>query len=580
MGRKWGSMRGKRKSITRVLGVVTILTISTLSLVGCGDGTKNIDEKYDYKSEDSSEDAYTIAYANIINIDAAVKYKQDSVLNDVSNIQLMYGEYDKALQTIDLALAFSDDMMLITNKIKLLEKFSDYEARDLLVEQVISEQSDNYLLMNLDDKLYFNFLLISNYDNQTAIENYFKILEDDVDESYLDGIYNNLGWAYLNLYDYENAKIYCEKALEYDPTDSITLSNLGNCYYGLDDNEKALEIYDQAMQSDPYNTYAIFGYASAAQSLENYEDAIEVWNQYLTILPNDVDGWDGLYGCYLSIEDVEGQNVCLDALISLAPDNRSYAYDQLIVQQELATLFDPDEVIRTYRKATNDFEANWLIADFTYNYVSAEQGLKLYETVLAVDAMEYWEFASLAEDAYYLDETELLSRILDVTEASLSKEERLEIEAYLYYYDEDADRLMAVASEIVAINPENGYGYEYLGDAYYFAENYEKASASYELALTYSEDTYYSSKALTDCLILLGRIDEAALMNNQLLEDYPNDATLHVNQARIEMKTGNGAAAIDHLVTASVLSEYLGDIFETYEELAPLKGNPALSGIK
>ena len=573
-------MRGKGKSLFRALGIVTILTISALSLVGCGDGTKNIDAKYDYTSEDGSDDAYTIAYANIINIDAAVKYKQDSVLSDVSNIQLMYGEYDKALQTIDLALAFSDDMMLITNKIKLLEKFGDYEARELLVQEVINEQSDNYLLMNLDDKLYFNFLLISNYDSQTAIENYFDILEEDVDDSYLDGIYNNLGWAYLNLYDYENAKIYCEKALEYDPTDSITLSNLGNCYYGLEDYENALEIYDQAMQSDPYNTYAIFGYASAAQSLEYYEDAIEIWNQYVTILPGDMDGWGGLYGCYLALEDLEGQNLCLDALVSLAPDNRGYAYDQLIVQQELATLFDPDEVIRGYREATNDFEANWLIADFTYNYVSTEQGLKLYETVLAVDAIEYWDYASLAEDAYYLGEDDLLTRVLDVAEASLSREERLEIEAYLYYYDEDAERLMAVASEIVAINPENGYGYEYLGDAYYFAEDYEKAASSYELAATYSEDAYYSSQALVDCLILLGRIDEAALMNNQLLEAYPDDATLYVNQARIEMKTGNGAAAIDHLVTAMSLSEYLGDIFESYEELAPLKGNPALSGIE
>jgi len=566
-------MKEKAKLPWHLLMTVTGLLVMTFSLGGCTQGPVNIEANQD------SADAYTIAYGNMVKLDAAAKYKQQSVLYDVSNIQMMYGEYEKALETVNLALEFSDDMMLVTNKIKLLEMFSAYEERDALVQQVVAEKWDQYPLMTLDDQLYFNFLLISNYDNETAIENYLEILENGVEEEYYDDIYNNLGWAYLNLYDYENAMLYCLKSLEYEPDDSITLSNLGNSYYGLDDLANAFSTYEKSMQSDPYNTYAVYGYALTAQALEKYDVAIDTWNQYVSVLPMDVDGWSGLYECYLAVEDLEGQSECLDALITLAPDDRGYAYDKLIVQQELGILLDPYEAISDYQISMGDFEAEWLVADFTYNYGSPDQGLPLYEALLTGDPLTYWDYSSLAEDAHYYEENELLERILVEVETNLSREERLEIEAYLYYYDENADKLFEVSSEIIAINPESGYGYEFLGDAFYFAKDFESAAVTYGLAATYSEDPYYSSQAQVDCLILLDRVEEANQLNEQLLASYPDDAYSYVYQARIDMKMGLEADAIENLVIALSLSDYLDDIFETYSELAPLKGHPSLEAI-
>ena len=155
----------------------------------------------------------------------------------------------------------------------------------------------------------------------------------------------------------------------------------------------------------------------------------------------------------------------------------------------------------------------------------------------------------------------------------------MQIEAYLSYYDEDPEKLMNAALEIVAINPESGYGYEYLGDAYYFVEDYEQAAASYGLAVMYSEDTYYSSQAQVDSLILSGDVEQANQVNAQFLETYPDDAYGYVYQARIAMKMGTTEAAVDQLITAMTLSDYLENIFETYEELAPLKGRPELESI-
>lgn len=515
----------------------------------------------------------------MVNLDAAAKFKNADIFYKVSNIQIKYGLYDKALETVNRGLSFSDDMMLVTNKVDLLERFGDYDARDALAQQVIVGQREHYSGMSLEEKLNYNYLLIINEENASAIANYLKILESGVEDSYWAGIYNNIGWAHLNLYDYANAKLYCEKSLEFEPGDSNILSNLGNSHYGLEEYETALGYFDEAILRDPFNPYAIFGYASTSQKLENYDAAINVWTQYVDMFPMDRDGWKGLYGCYLMIEDLDGQEKCLEALVSLAPAERTYAYDTLIVQLELGNIIDRYEMTSVYRKAAGDFEADKLFADFSYNYVSDVDGTGLYNELLSNYALTYSEYASLAVDLYYLDDLELMDSVLETVEENLSREERLEIEAYLYYYDEDPERLMNVALEIVNINPESGYGYEYLGDAYYFIGDYEQAAVNYGLAVTYSEDSLYSSQAQVDALILFGDIKQANHLNVEFIESYPEYAYGYVNQARIAMKMGSNEAAVEHLITAMTLSDYLENIFETYEELAPLKDRPELESI-
>ena len=564
-----------KRSLIQLIKAFSILTMTIFFLSGCTNPVANIDPAL----ANTADDDYTIGYANMINLDAAEKHQNTDVLYGVSKLQIMYGEYGKALETINRAMTFSNHVGLIANKVNMLERLGDYEGRDALLSQVLSEQQARYPEMDIEEQLYYNYLLISNFENELAIENYMTLLSSELADPYLDEIYNNIGWAYLNLYDYDNALIYCTKSLEITPDDSITLSNLGNCYYGLGDYESAVTYYEQSMNSDPYNSYGIYGYASANQYLENYDDAIFGWSKYIELLPGDVDGWDGLYACYLATEDLAGQENCLATLVGLAPDVRSYAYDYLIVQQELGNPIDPAVSLAGYRDAMGDFEADRLYADFTYNYVSDIEGATLYEDLLTYQGLAYTDYSALAEDVNYLGDADLLARVMDAAEGELGREARLEIEAYLYYYDEDAEQLIKVASEIIAINPESGYGYEYLGDGYYYAGDYAKAAQNYGMAVLYNEDAYYASGAQVDLLILLGNLTEAQRLNQLFIEANPDDAYGYVYQARIEMRSGETERAVTNLVTAISLSDYLDGIFDTYEELAPLKDRPELSSI-
>ncbi|MCA0386587.1 MAG: tetratricopeptide repeat protein [Firmicutes bacterium] len=564
-----------KRSLIQLIKALSLLTMTIFFLSGCTNPVANIDPAL----ANTADDDYTIGYANMINLDAAEKHQNTDVLYGVSKLQIMYGEYGKALETINRAMTFSNHVGLIANKVNMLERLGDYEGRDALLSQVLTEQEARYPEMDIEEKLYYNYLLITNFENELAIENYMTISSSIYAEPYLDEIYNNIGWAYLNLNDYDNALIYCTRSLEITPDDSITLSNLGNCYYGLGDYESAVVCYEESMNSDPYNSYGIYGYASANQYLENYDDAIIGWSKYIELLPDDVDGWDGLYACYLATEDLAGQENCLTTLVGLAPDVRSYVYDYLIVQQELGNPIDPMVALAGYRDAMGNFEADRLYADFTYNYVSDIEGAALYEDLLTYQGLAYTDYSALAEDVNYLGDADLLARVMYAAEGELGREARLEIEAYLYYYDEDAEQLIKVASEIIAINPESGYGYEYLGDGYYFAGDYAKAEQHYAMAVTLNEDAYYARRAQVDTLILMGKLDQANQLNHQFIDAYPDDAFGYVYQARIVIKNGSIEKAVDYLEKAISLSNYLGDIFDTYEELAPLKDRPELSSI-
>lgn len=574
-----GRMKEQRKMMWQVISVIIAMILTTVIMVGDIQSTLNVKSNIKYsflKNSEENEDALSIAFANVINLDSALKEKQLNVLYIVREIQTKYGEYEKALKTIDMELELSYDMPTMLEKIELVGKIDNDFTQEVVLDQVIDKQARQYQNLGLEEKLNYNYLLILNNQNLEAIENYKEILLWNTDVSYLGTINNNIAWAYLNLNDYVNAKIYCNIALKYDADDSIALSNLGNSYYGLDEIQKAYDTYDKALKIDPENAFGLYGLASAANDLEKYDVARDAWIKYVALKPKDVDGWDGLYDCYLVNQDLDGQNECIENMILLDPTNSRYTYDYLIIQHEMNSFIRPNRLVSAYRKAAGDFKADSLVAYFTYNYLSVDDSLKLYEDLVEKYDLTYNEYLSLAGDVYYLGETPIYESVLNKIEAKLGREDRLEIEANIYYEDEITYKLLEVTKELIEINPKSGYGYEYLGDAYYFKKDYENAEANYDIARHYVENPAYSMMARVDCLILLGATERANHLNLDYIASYPDDEYGYIYQARIEMKKGHEKEAIEQLLIANSISDNLGNVIEYYEELAPLKNNSSL----
>ena len=81
-----------------------------------------------------------------------------------------------------------------------------------------------------------------------AIEEYNKAIKLNPN---LAGAYNNRGFAYHNLKEYEKAIKDYNKAIELNPNLTDAYNNRGVAYYNLEEYEKAIKDYNKAIELDP-----------------------------------------------------------------------------------------------------------------------------------------------------------------------------------------------------------------------------------------------------------------------------------------------------------------------------------------
>lgn len=132
--------------------------------------------------------------------------------------------------------------------------------------------------------------------------------------------FNNLGWAYNELEDYERGLEYIEKSLLIVPNQDGEYVNKGNALYGLYEYEAALESYDQALAIGD-EKYAYYGKGRALFDLERYEEALEQFDIYLGMDESDLDGFEAKIYTLLQLGRYEDASRLADDLIRQEPDN-------------------------------------------------------------------------------------------------------------------------------------------------------------------------------------------------------------------------------------------------------------------
>lgn len=90
---------------------------------------------------------------------------------------------------------------------------------------------------------------------ENAIQDFEKSLinSDEIEQSLN---YNNIGFAYSNLGEYQKAKKALIKSLELDETEPFALNNLGFVLSKLGEVEKGLNLINQSIKIAPENSYA------------------------------------------------------------------------------------------------------------------------------------------------------------------------------------------------------------------------------------------------------------------------------------------------------------------------------------
>ena len=99
-------------------------------------------------------------------------------------------------------------------------------------------------------------------------------------------VMNNLAAVFIELKNYPEARLLCERLLELHPEDETALLNLGNCQLKLDSAEVALLSYDRALGVKPEYADALNSRGSALLELKRLQEALESCDRALALKPD------------------------------------------------------------------------------------------------------------------------------------------------------------------------------------------------------------------------------------------------------------------------------------------------------
>lgn len=482
-------------------------------------------------------------------------------------------KYEDALSTIDTIIDKKDDFIVRKLKYDTLYDMGEYDKAEEFLNEILNGYEETFDTIDMESKMEYCYFLVSASRNHKAIQKYKTLISEDTDPYYLDLIYNNMAWAYINIDDYENAVIYCKKSLEISPDDSITLLNLARSYQKLDNIEEAEQAYRDAYSSDHDRITALYELGTLLQNKDekDIDELIQLWEAYTTLDPTNENGWINLYEIYIEASMEEKSIVTLKKIVDMVPDYSDYVQLLLKYYDENGDTTSYDNLLVQYRLETSSTEVDNLIALYTYKYKSHEEGLKLMADILEENKEYMWSSYNLIE-TMYLDNDESFDDIINLVDEKYGSDTRMDIEEELYYDYDDSKGLKELAYRMIEKNGESSYAYEILGDISYYDDQYKDAYDSYTKALTLGESMEYVQMNLLDCEISLKLIDDAIGRLSKISEQ--NDSPiLNVHKARIEYLSGNENQAIDDLILAIKESGSILYILDDYEEIKAIKDN-------
>ncbi|MGC1709604.1 MAG: tetratricopeptide repeat protein [Nitrosotalea sp.] len=175
--------------------------------------------------------------------------------------------------------------------------------------------------------------------------------------------YHVNGTVSYNLREYDKAIEEFDKAIAYDPNDTLAHFKKGESLYQLGRYDEALKAYDEVIRINPNYDDAHFGKGNVLFDIERYDEALKAYDEVIRINPN---GYGGHFNKALIFEKLDRKEESLqeyDKAIRLAPNNadvhnnkanvlkRSGDLHEAMEEVDLALGIDSDDVVFLLTKA-------------------------------------------------------------------------------------------------------------------------------------------------------------------------------------------------------------------------------------
>ena len=368
-----------------------------------------------------------------------------SIHPDNESLMLRFGKYlvydakyTTALHYLNSRFS-SYDFELYLLKIECLLHLDLYaEAYELTAEILNDEDTDLDVILS---ELGFLYAGAEYYDE--AILYFEKSLE--YDPSNIE-VLSDLAYAYEVKADFASAIIVCNQILDADPYSLDSWIMLGKLYSFEEDFEKAIDAFDFALALDETNMLVLKLKAHCLLLSERSEEAVVMLKECISMSPDESLLYLSLSECYMSLEqysDVLKTLVAYEELVGETPESMAKKAHVYLLQGKI------DESVEFIDKALNadsdSFDVN-MIAGEVYLRLNIPSGAEIfYKKALSLNEDNAEEVLEKLVSVYLrkdeiLNAIECQERLLEVTESAQAQEKL----ALLYMESGDKESFHAI----------------------------------------------------------------------------------------------------------------------------------------
>ena len=329
-------------------------------------------------------------------------------------------KYTTALHYLNSRFS-SYDFELYLLKIECLLHLDLYaEAYELTAEILSDEDTDLDVILS---ELGFLYVGAEYYDE--AILYFEKSLEYDPNNI---EVLNDLAYAYEVKSDFASAIIVCNQILDADPYSIDSWIMLGKLYSLEEDFEKAIDAFDFALALDETNINILKLKAHCLLLSERSEEAIEMLKECIKMSPDESLLYLSLAECYMSLElykDVLKSLSAYEDLVGETPESMAKKAHAYLLQGKI------DEAVEFIDKALNadsdSFDVN-MIAGEVYLKLNIPSGAEIfYKKALTLNEENAEEVLEKLVSVYLrkdelLNAIECQERLFEITESAQSHE--------------------------------------------------------------------------------------------------------------------------------------------------------------
>ncbi|MDD3740290.1 MAG: tetratricopeptide repeat protein [Bacteroidales bacterium] len=197
------------------------------------------------------------------------------------------------------------------------------------------------------------------------------------DKNYLH--FKELGYAYLNLYNYENAITNFSKATELNPECIKCYSHMARAWYELGDFATAESIIEKGFTLSDTTSHLYMNRGLIYMQTGRNEQALQDFSTAISLSPEDPDLYIIRANYYLLVSEAYNAYSDISAAIQLRPENDEYYYYRAYILTNLnvhdEALIDIEKAIKLNSNYSDYYNLKFTILMNMENYEEAEKAV-------------------------------------------------------------------------------------------------------------------------------------------------------------------------------------------------------------